>query len=88
MTMPNERYNAVLRTEQFLKDLCDPAKTPRIPKALRQQAYYCLRHYPSKYHMDVVGSVAPSVFETPDTLDRLSLLLHTYEEEKHDRAVD
>jgi hypothetical protein len=53
MTMPNERYNAVIRAEQFLKDLCDPKKTPRVPKEFRKQAYYCLRHYPSKHHMDV-----------------------------------
>jgi hypothetical protein len=32
MTLPNERYAAVTRTEQFLKDLCDPKKTPRVPR--------------------------------------------------------
>lgn len=88
MTMPNERYSAVLRTEQFLKDLCDPKKTPRVPKEIRKQAYYCLRHYPGKYHMDVVGSVVPSVFETDNKLDELSLLLHGYEEKQHARTVD
>ena len=88
MTMPNERYNAVIRTSQFLQDLCDPKKTPRVPKEIRKQAYYCLRHYPSKHHMDVVASVVPSVFETRDTLDELSLLLHGYEEKKRARAVD
>jgi hypothetical protein len=88
MTMPDERYNAVIRTEQFLKDLCDPKKTPRVPKEVREQAYYCLRHYPSKHHMDVAGSVLPNVFESRDKLDELSLLLYGYEEKKNARTVD
>jgi hypothetical protein len=88
MTMPNERYNAVIRAEHFLKDLCDPKKTPRVPKEIRKQAYYCLRHYPSKHHMDVAGSVIPHVFETSNTLDDLSLLLYGYEEKKNARTVD
>jgi hypothetical protein len=55
MTVPIERTNAVLRTEEFLKDLLDPKKTPRIPKAIREQAYSCLRHYPTKYDMDTIA---------------------------------
>jgi hypothetical protein len=82
MTLPYERYNAVTRTEQFLKDLMDPKKTPRVPKEVREQAYYCLRHYPSKYNMDVVATVSPDVFETADPIDDLSLLIHNYERRK------
>ena len=88
MTLPDERYRAVVRTEEFLKDLCNPRKTPRVPKAIREQAYYCLRHYPSKYHMDVAGSVVTGVFETKDKLDELSLLMHGYEEKKRARTMD
>jgi hypothetical protein len=88
MTLPDERYRAVLNTEKFLKDLLDPKKTPRVPKDIRKQAYWCLRHYPSKYHMDIVGSVATSVFESRDKLDELSLLMHGYEEKKNARSVD
>ena len=86
--MPNERYSAVLRAEEFLKDLCDPKKTPRVPKEVRKQAYYCLRHYPSKHHMDVAASVVPGVFETRDVLDELSLLMYGYEEKKRARTMD
>jgi hypothetical protein len=88
MTMPDERYRAVLRTEEFLKELCDPKKTPRVPKTIRQQAYYCLRHYPSKHHMDVVGSVVTGVFESRDKLDELSLMLYGYEGKKNARSMD
>jgi len=32
MTLPFERKRAVTNTEQFLKDLLDPQKTPRVPR--------------------------------------------------------
>ena len=83
MTLPYERYNAVTRTEQFLKDLMDPKKTPRVPKEVREQAYYCLRHYPSKYNMDVAATRTPSVFETPNPIDDVSMLIYDYEAKKN-----
>ena len=55
MTVPVERTNAVIWTEQFLCDLLDPKKTPRVPKAIRQQASRLLRHYPSRFHMEVIA---------------------------------
>ena len=82
MTLPYERYNSVVRTEEFLKDLLDPKKTPRIPKDIRQQAYYCLRHYPSKYYMDVVATRTPSVFETNTPIDEVSQMIFDYEAKK------
>ena len=82
MTLPYERYNAVTRTEQFLKDLCDPKKTPRVPKEVREQAYYCLRHYPSKYNMDLIATKCPEVIETQNPIDDLGMLMHNYEAKK------
>ena len=55
MTLPIERTNAVLNTEKFLKDLRDPKKYPRVPKAVREEAHRLLRHYPSKYNMKYIG---------------------------------
>lgn len=51
MTMPRERTQAVLRVEQFLMDLRDPKKYPRIPKTVRQEASRLLKHYPSQFDM-------------------------------------
>jgi hypothetical protein len=62
MTLPNERRNAVLRTEEFLKDLLNPKKTPKVPKEIREEAAYCLRHYPSSYHMEQAKEIAPKIF--------------------------
>jgi len=64
MTIPYERLNAVVKTEQFLLELIDPSKTPRIPKHIRQQALYCLRHYPSKLDMEMAAEKAPTIFST------------------------
>lgn len=62
MTIPFERYRAVVQTEEFLKELLDPKKTPRVPKDIRRQALWCLRHYPSKYEMDRAAKQAPDLF--------------------------
>ena len=82
MTLPYERYNAVIRTEEFLKDLMDPKKTPRVPKEVRDQAYYCLRHYPGGYYLDVLATKCPEVLETQNPIDDLSMLIHGYEAKK------
>ena len=82
MTLPHERYNAVIRTEEFLKDLLDPKKTPRVPKKIRKQAYYCLRHYPGGYNLDVIATKCPEVLETQTPIDDLSMLIHGYEAKK------
>ena len=55
MTVPVERTNAVIWTEGFLIDLLDPKKTPRVPKTIRDQARHLLRHYPSKFEMDMIA---------------------------------
>jgi len=56
MTLPYERTNAVNTTRSFLEDLINPKATPRIPRAIRRQALWCLRHYPSAYDMEVVSN--------------------------------
>ena len=62
MTLPIERKHAVINTEQFLKDLMDSKKTPRVPKEVREQAYRCLKHYPSTYYMEEAADLAPEIF--------------------------
>lgn len=83
MTLPCERYNAVKRTEQFLVDLLDPKKTPRVPKVVRQQAYYCLRHYPGGFHLDYLATKCPDILSTTNPIDELSMLVHNYESKKN-----
>lgn len=57
MTIPLERRNAVIRTQDFLLDLTDPKKTPRVPTDVRKRAISLLRHYPSSWDMETAGAL-------------------------------
>ena len=61
MTLPDERYRSIHQAEQFLMDLCDRTKTPRVPKAVRARASAVLRHYPSQWDLDQLAAAAPEV---------------------------
>ena len=88
MTLPHERYNAIKRTEEFLKALIDPKQTPRVPKKYRKEAYYCLRHYPGGYNLDMIATRCPDVLETQNPIDDLSMLIHRYEGKKQNGSTD
>ena len=62
MTLPDERYRAVVETRKFLTDLCDPQKTPRLSRAVRATARSMLRHYPTVSDMQLVARHSPDVF--------------------------
>jgi hypothetical protein len=70
MTMPNERKWAIDNTRLFLVDLMDPKKTPRVPSAIRKEAYRCLKHYPGEYSMEEAQRLAPSVFGQYTSIDK------------------
>jgi hypothetical protein len=70
MTMPNERKWAIDNTRLFLVDLMDPKKTPRVPSAIRKEAYRCLKHYPDEYYMEEAQRLAPSVFGQYTSIDK------------------
>jgi hypothetical protein len=60
MTLPDERYRAVIQTEKFLKEILS---TPRVPKAIKDRARSCLRHYPNDWDMNRAAEGAPEVFQ-------------------------
>ena len=62
MTMPNERFYAVRNAREFLVELMDPKKTPKVPKEIRLKAYYAIKHFPGEFHMEEARKLAPSVF--------------------------
>lgn len=63
MTLPDERYRAVMQAKRLLEELCDPKMTPRIPGGIRDRARGALRHYPSSWDMDRASQQAPDVFQ-------------------------
>lgn len=80
MTLPDERYRAVKYARQFLMELCDSSKTPRIPSIIRNQARSILRHYPSDWDMERACQGAPDVFQTQ--MEAVTRLMKQYEESK------
>jgi hypothetical protein len=62
MTLPDERTRAIVNARNFLYDLTDPKKTPRVPKSVRQQAWRILKHYPWNLHLNIAAAVMPDVW--------------------------
>ena len=46
MTLPHEELNSLIATRNFLYDLLDPKKTPRVPRSIRLRARQVCKHYP------------------------------------------
>lgn len=82
MTLPDERYRAVKMAEQLLKDLCNPAVTPRIPKTIRQRASGCLRHYPGDWDMKRASQAIPEVFQ--ERMEPVTRMFMVYQQEQKD----
>jgi hypothetical protein len=75
MTLPYERTNAVNYTREFLRDLLDPKKTPRIPRELRRRAGSLLKHYPTEYDMDRASGAVSTGTEPVFSRDTLRQIL-------------
>lgn len=82
MTLPDERYRAVVQTKKFLADLCSPQRTPRVPKDIRQLANSLLRHYPSDWDMKQAAENCPSIFQ--ERMEPLYRMVKQYDMEKKD----
>ena len=75
--MPDERYRAVVQTQKFLQELLS---TPRIPKAVKDNARWCLRHYPSEWDMQQAAECTPHVFA--EKMEPVYKLFKQYEQGK------
>jgi hypothetical protein len=65
MTMADERYIALTRTAEFLKELQNPRgryKRDDI-KEIRRMASSCLRHYPWEMSLEDLAKIAPHILE-------------------------
>ena len=80
MTLPDERFRSIQRTEEFLEALINPQKTPRIPKEIREQARWCLRHYPSYHNLKELERAAPNVVQ--ERMEEVSRMIKYWEEKK------
>jgi hypothetical protein len=81
MTLPDERYRAVVQTQRFLLEILT---TPRVPKAIKDQARACLRHYPSDWDMNRAAEGAPDIFAK--RMEDVTRMFKKYEENKNEQA--
>ena len=85
MTMPDERYRAVIWASNFLGDIANnPKKYPRIPKTIRQEAWSILRHYPSDWEMSRVAEKVPEVFQ--ERMEPLYKMVKQYKQDKENET--
>ena len=82
MTLPDERYRAIVRAEYFLRGLCDPSITRGVSRAVREQARSILRHYPTTYDLDRLSEKSPDVIIRE--MEPLTRMVMSYNEEKRD----
>jgi hypothetical protein len=56
MTLPDERLRALFSAREFLVELMQPDKTPRVPRDIRQWASRVLKHYPGPFDLERMSS--------------------------------
>lgn len=64
MSTYDEKLRAIINSRQFLHDLLDPKKTPRVPKVVRQTAHRVCRHLPFPCELE-------DLFEDKNHADRV-----------------
>ena len=80
MTLPDERYRAVMQAKRLLEELCDPKLTPRVAGGIRDRARGALRHFPTQWDMKSVEQLAPHIFE--EKMEPLYRMVKEYDQDK------
>jgi hypothetical protein len=71
MTLPRERTRAIVNVHDFLVRLVSPYNEngiKKIPRAVREEALWLLRHYPRPYDIHAAAKCAPDVFDVQEIL--------------------
>ena len=82
MTLPDERYRAIMETKKFLESILNTRSG--LSKDMKEQARWCLRHYPSEYDMDRASVGSPEIFQR--RMEDVTRFFKQYEESKKDEA--
>ena len=80
MTLPDERYRAILYAKSLCEDLLDSRKTPRVSKEVRRRALGVLRHFPEDYYLSMLAEARPDILERRgDPFDPLYKMIKEYD---------
>jgi hypothetical protein len=63
MTLPDERYRAIMYAKSLCEDLLYSDKTPRVPKHIRERARGVLRHFPDEYYLIMLAESRQDILE-------------------------
>lgn len=66
MSLPDEKYRAIIKARNFLRDLLNPKTTPRVPKKVRSQAYMVLKHFIAEYELEKLAKRSPRILRKSD----------------------
>ena len=80
MTLPDERYRAVMWACRFLQSLSYSSETPRVPLKIRQEARSILRHFPSEWDMAQAADASPHLFQ--QQMEAVTRLFAQYEQSR------
>jgi len=61
MTMPVERYNALMRTQKFLIELQNPRGDWKKISEIRKEATRCLKHYSWEMDLEDLANQSPDI---------------------------
>jgi hypothetical protein len=78
MTLPDERYRAVIETKKFLESIVSVRSG--LSKEMKEQAMHCLRHYPGEWDLEQAAEGAPHVFAK--RMEEVTRLFKKYEDSK------
>jgi hypothetical protein len=78
MTLPDERYRAVMETKKFLESIITTRSG--LSKDMKETARCCLRHYPTEWDLEQAAEGAPHVFAK--RMEDVTRLFKQYEQSK------
>lgn len=64
MTLPDERTRAILAARRLLADLAT-GEEKRVPRATRDRARACLRHFPLPCEVEWIAEAADKYLDAP-----------------------
>jgi hypothetical protein len=82
MTLPDERYRAVVQTAKFLQALSYSSEIKRVPLAVRNEARRLLRHYPSEFDMLRTSQEVPDIFQ--ERMEDVTRMFKYWDQKKAD----
>jgi hypothetical protein len=83
MTLPDERYRAVMWAGKFLQSIAD--KRSGLSEEMKVEARNILRHYPSEWDLEEAAEGAPHVFAK--RMEELYRMVKQYEQDKNETGT-